>query len=142
MRARLEQATFLAGGVRHGAAEHFADRRRFKQILYNLLSNALKFTPEGGRVWVESSRRSGWLLFTVGDTGVGIAPADQAAVFVEFHQVGVTTKGVKEGTGLGLAITKRLVELHGGTIALESEPGRGSLFTFSIPAEGAAEGTE
>ena len=120
----------------------FADRRRFKQILYNLLSNALKFTPEGGRVWVESSRRSGWLLFTVGDTGLGIAPADQAAVFLEFHQVGVTTKGVKEGTGLGLAITKRLVELHGGTIALESEPGRGSLFTFSIPAEGAAEGAE
>jgi signal transduction histidine kinase len=117
-----------------------ADRRRFQQILYNLLSNALKFTPEEGRVWVESSRQPGRVSFSVGDTGVGIAPSDHAAVFVEFHQVGPTTKGVKEGTGLGLAITKRLVELHGGIVTLESELGKGSLFTFSIPAQSAAEG--
>jgi PAS domain S-box-containing protein len=111
-----------------------ADRTRFKQILYNLLSNAVKFTPESGRVWIDAGVENGSVWIAINDTGVGIAPVEQRAIFAEFYQVGATTKGVKEGTGLGLAITKRLVELHGGRIQVQSEPGKGSRFTFTLPA--------
>lgn len=110
-----------------------ADRVRLKQILYNLLSNAVKFTPERGRVWLEARIEGDFLRISVCDTGIGIAPSDREAIFEEFHQVGTTTKGVKEGTGLGLAITKRLVERHGGEIHVESEPGQGSQVTFTLP---------
>jgi PAS domain S-box-containing protein len=113
-----------------------ADRTRFKQILYNLLSNAVKFTPEDGRVWVEAGMETGSVWIAVNDTGIGIPPEEQRAIFAEFYQVGATTKGVKEGTGLGLAITKKLIELHGGQIRVESEPGGGSRFTFTLPAAG------
>jgi PAS domain S-box-containing protein len=116
----------------------YGDRTRFKQILYNLLSNAVKFTPEGGHVWIATARQAGWLSFTVSDTGLGIPPEEHLAIFDEFHQVGTTTRGVREGTGLGLAITKRLVELHRGSISVASEPGKGSRFTFSFP-EGCAQ---
>jgi PAS domain S-box-containing protein len=112
-----------------------ADRTRFREILNNLLSNAVKFTPEGGTVWVESRPDGlGMTAFSVGDTGIGIAPEDHAAVFDKFRQVSSTTRGVREGTGLGLAIVKSYVELHGGTISLESTPGEGSRFTFTMPA--------
>lgn len=112
-----------------------ADRVRFREILTNLLSNAVKFTPDGGRVWVESvPGGDGMAAFRVGDTGIGIAPGDHAAVFDKFRQVGSTTRGVREGTGLGLAIVKSFVEMHGGKIALESAPGEGSKFTFTVPA--------
>jgi signal transduction histidine kinase len=110
-----------------------ADRLRIKQILVNLLSNAAKFTPEGGRVLVEAEVLNGLVVTSVADTGVGIAPENHEAIFDEFYQTGVTTKGVREGTGLGLAITRRLVEGHGGTIRVESKPGAGSKFTFTIP---------
>ncbi len=113
-----------------------ADRTRFKQILYNLLSNAVKFTPEGGRVWIDAGVESGAVWIAVNDTGVGIPAGEHRAIFAEFYQVGATTKGVKEGTGLGLAITRKLVELHGGRIDVESEPGKGSRFTFTLPAAG------
>ena len=109
-----------------------ADRVRLKQILYNLLSNAVKFTPEKGQVKVEASAQGSLACIAVSDTGAGIAPEDQAAVFTEFQQVGDTTKQ-KEGTGLGLAITKKLVEKHGGRIWLESEVGKGSRFSFTLP---------
>ena len=111
----------------------YADRVRFKQILYNLLSNALKFTPEGGRVRVESSTDGGLVHIAVTDSGIGIRPEDQQLIFEEFRQAGESTKGVKEGTGLGLAITKRLVERQGGTIRVESELGKGSCFSFTLP---------
>src|SRR5437660_3560962 len=111
-----------------------ADRVRFKQILYNLLSNAVKFTPEGGRVRVESSNNGTLVSISVRDTGLGIRPEDQQLIFEEFRQAGETTRGVKEGTGLGLAITKRLVERQGGTIQVISELGKGSCFTFTLPA--------
>lgn len=120
----------------------YADRMRFKQILLNLLSNAVKFTPEGGNVRVEGALRGEDAEFSVVDTGVGIAKQDQESVFDKFYQVGNTTKGVREGTGLGLAITQHLVEEHGGSIRVDSQPGRGSRFTFTIPrgvANGAAE---
>jgi signal transduction histidine kinase/CheY-like chemotaxis protein len=114
-----------------------ADRVRFKEILYNLLSNAIKFTPAGGRVWVESSTEGGFIRLMVGDTGIGIAPADQQEIFESFRQASATTKGVREGTGLGLAITKRLVEQHGGEIWVESEPSKGSRFYITFPMAGA-----
>jgi PAS domain S-box-containing protein len=109
-----------------------ADRLRFKEILYNLLSNAIKFTPSGGRVWIESSTADGSVCILVGDTGIGIEPDDQDEIFESFRQVSATTKGVREGTGLGLAITKRLVEHHGGKIWVDSEPGKGSRFCFTL----------
>jgi PAS domain S-box-containing protein len=112
-----------------------ADRLRVKQVLVNLLSNAVKFTPDGGQVRVEAYIRNGLVAFTVSDTGVGIAREEHQSIFDKFHQVGATAKGVREGTGLGLAITKRLVEEHGGTIQVESEPNRGSRFTFTIPLQ-------
>ena len=111
-----------------------ADERKFKQILLNLLSNAVKFTPEGGKVSVAARPAAGGVEFSVADTGVGIAAADQAIVFEEFKQVGTDYTRKAEGTGLGLALTKRFVELHGGEIRLESTPGKGSTFTFAIPA--------
>ena len=111
-----------------------ADRTRFKQILYNLLSNAVKFTPEQGSVWIEARTTGEGVFFTVGDTGLGIAKEEHESIFNEFHQVGETTKGVKEGTGLGLAITRRLVEMHGGRISVDSQPGMGSRFTFDLKA--------
>ncbi len=112
----------------------FADRIRFKQILFNLLSNAVKFTPDGGKIWVQAVERRGRLTVSVSDTGFGIPFEEQEAIFDAFHQVGATTKGIKEGTGLGLAITKRLVEEHGGRIWVESEPGKGARLSFTIPA--------
>jgi signal transduction histidine kinase len=111
-----------------------ADRIRFKQILYNLLSNSIKFTPSGGQVKIDGASSDGWLNLSVADTGVGIPHAELGTIFDAFRQVGATTNGVKEGTGLGLAITKRLVEEHGGRIAVESEPEKGTRVTFSVPS--------
>ncbi len=108
------------------------DERKIKQVLLNLLSNALKFTPEGGRVDVRASLADGMAEIAVTDTGVGIAPEDQEAVFEEFRQVGTAAKKV-EGTGLGLALSRKFVELHGGRIWVKSAVGMGSTFTFTIP---------
>jgi signal transduction histidine kinase/putative methionine-R-sulfoxide reductase with GAF domain len=110
-----------------------ADERKVKQVLLNLLSNALKFTPEGGRVDVRARTRDGVREISVVDTGVGIAPEDLDAVFEEFRQVGASKKKA-EGTGLGLAISRKFIELHGGRLWVESEPGRGATFTFTLPA--------
>src|SRR6266446_5190906 len=112
----------------------YADRVRFKQILYNLLSNAVKFTPKGGRIEIDCFESGSQIGLSVTDTGIGIRPEDQKVVFEEFRQVEGKRGAVNEGTGLGLAITKRLVEQQGGNISLSSEPGRGSQFTFTLPA--------
>jgi signal transduction histidine kinase len=109
-----------------------ADERKVKQVLLNLLSNALKFTPERGRIDIEAVVRNGLAEISVTDTGVGIAPQDQAAVFEEFRQVGTAAKKI-EGTGLGLAISKKFIELHGGTLSVRSELGAGATFTFTLP---------
>jgi signal transduction histidine kinase len=111
----------------------FADRMRVKEILYNLLSNAVKFTGQGGRVWVESVVQHGFLQVTVGDTGIGIPKHEHAAVFEKFYQAATLPGSLHQGTGLGLPITKHLVELHGGAIWVESEPGQGSRFTLTLP---------
>jgi GAF domain-containing protein/anti-sigma regulatory factor (Ser/Thr protein kinase) len=109
-----------------------ADERKIKQILLNLLSNAIKFTPEGGRIEVQAVSADGAVEVSVRDTGVGIAPEDRETVFEEFRQVGTGDKKV-EGTGLGLALSRKFVELHGGRIWVESEVGKGSTFTFTLP---------
>jgi signal transduction histidine kinase len=109
-----------------------ADERKVKQVLLNLLSNALKFTPEGGRIDVRAEAKGDGTEISVTDTGVGIAPEDQAAVFEEFRQVGAAAKKI-EGTGLGLAISRKFIELHGGKIWVRSEVGAGSTFTFTLP---------
>jgi signal transduction histidine kinase len=121
--------------VEPSIGEMRADERKFKQILLNLLTNAVKFTPDGGRVDVRAKLVSGVLAVAVTDTGIGIAKDDQAAVFEEFKQVGRHYTNKQEGTGLGLALTKRFVELHGGTLTLDSEPGKGSTFTFTLPSQ-------
>jgi signal transduction histidine kinase len=118
-------------GIVHG------DERKVKQILLNLLSNALKFTPEGGRIDVGAGRHDDVTEVSVADTGIGIAPADQEAVFEEFRQVGAAERKA-EGTGLGLALTRKFVELHGGKIWVQSELGRGSIFTFTLPVRAVA----
>ena len=109
------------------------DQRKIKQVLLNLLSNAVKFTPEGGRVDVQAERVDGHVEIAVSDTGIGIAPEDQEAVFEEFRQVGSDVARKREGTGLGLALARRFVELHGGRIWVKSAPGEGSTFTLSLP---------
>jgi signal transduction histidine kinase len=116
-----------------GVGAFVADERKVKQILLNLLSNAVKFTPEGGKVSVSAGQPNGALEIAVSDTGVGIASEDREAIFEEFRQVGKDYTRKAEGTGLGLALTRRFVELHGGTIRVESEIGRGSTFTFALP---------
>jgi signal transduction histidine kinase len=110
-----------------------ADERKIKQVMLNLLSNAVKFTPEGGRIEVRAVPSNGFSEVSVSDSGIGIAPEDQAVVFDEFRQVG-TSAAKREGTGLGLALCRKFIELHGGKIWVRSQVGVGSTFTFTIPA--------
>lgn len=113
-----------------------ADPSRLRQILYNLLSNAIKFTPAGGRVSIEARPHDGGVEIAVTDTGIGIGIDDQERIFSEFLQVEGSYSRKYEGTGLGLALTKKLVELHGGHIWVESAPGQGSRFIFTLPGDG------
>jgi len=109
-----------------------ADERKIRQVVLNLLSNAIKFTPEGGRIEVGAVPRDGSVEVSVSDTGIGIAPEDQEAVFEEFRQVGTAEKKA-EGTGLGLTLCRKFIELHGGRIWVKSQVGAGSTFGFTIP---------
>ena len=112
-----------------------ADRGRVRQVLLNLLSNAIKFTPDGGRITVAAAPVNGGAeaRIAVSDTGIGIAPEDQPKLFQEFSQLDASASRKYEGTGLGLALSRRLVELHGGAIGVESEMGKGSTFWFTLP---------
>jgi len=109
------------------------DDTRMRQVLFNLLSNAIKFTPPGGVVRLEAGVYRGRLAITVVDTGIGIRKEDQGRLFGEFERIAPVDGTKRPGTGLGLALAKRLVELHGGRIAVASEPGRGSSFTVTLP---------
>jgi signal transduction histidine kinase len=112
-----------------------ADRGRVRQVLLNLLSNAIKFTPDGGRITVAAAAANGGAAarIAVTDSGIGIAPEDQVKLFQEFVQLDASASRKYEGTGLGLALSRRLVELHGGAIGVESEVGKGSTFWFTLP---------
>ncbi|MFH1117830.1 MAG: PAS domain S-box protein [Pseudomonadota bacterium] len=111
-----------------------ADRVKLRQIMFNLLSNAAKFTPDGGRIQVKARQEKDLLVVSVADTGIGLRPEDTNHVFEPFEQLEARKSGKREGTGLGLALTRKLVELHGGKIHAWSEAlGQGSTFTFTIP---------
>ena len=135
-----QHAIALSEDVEPGIGSIDADQRKVKQVLVNLLSNAVKFTPDGGSVRASARREDGQVLFAVEDTGPGVAPQDLARIFQEFEQTS-TARG-KEGTGLGLALAKRLVELHGGHIWVDSVVGRGSTFSFSLPHSVSTQATE
>jgi signal transduction histidine kinase len=113
------------------------DERRVRQVIFNLLSNAVKFTPPGGSVDVRATRVNGDVQVSVADTGPGIAAADLERIFEEFQQTDAGFEQ-REGTGLGLALSKRLVELHGGQIWVESQVGEGSTFVFTLPSKAVA----
>jgi signal transduction histidine kinase len=119
--------------VLENLGDYSGDERKFKQIMLNLLSNAVKFTGDGGRVTVAARLDGDNVEVSVSDTGIGIAPEDQPRVFEEFVQVGNNYATKREGTGLGLPLARRFVELHGGRMWLQSEPGAGSTFFFSLP---------
>lgn len=118
----------------------YADPQLLRQILYNLLSNALKFTTPGCHVTVRArqDKAAGLALLTVEDDGIGIAPEDQERIFLEFEQLENPLTKMTAGTGLGLPIVKKLVELHGGHISVQSAPGKGTAFTFTLPLPDAA----
>ena len=108
------------------------DERRLTQVLLNLVGNAIKFT-DAGEVRIMASASNDTFTVSVRDTGPGIAPADQAKIFDEFQQADSTQTKAKGGTGLGLAIAKRIVEMHGGRLWVESSVGHGSTFSFTVP---------
>ena len=112
-----------------------ADDRRMRQILINLLSNAVKFTPDGGKVRVSSFLKNGGLAIVVSDTGIGISDEDIPKVMTSFGQVESKVSRNYEGSGLGLPLAKHLVELHGGTLTLESQVGCGTTVTITLPSE-------
>ena len=123
----------LALEIEDGVGDWVADVRKLKQIVINLLANAVKFTPAGGRVTLRARKLEHAVEIAVVDTGVGIAADQQALVFEEFRQAGGDYLRKAEGTGLGLSLARRFVELHGGSIRVESELGRGSTFAFTLP---------
>ncbi len=127
-RRRIRLETVLDPGV----GEWTADSRKLRQILINLLANAVKFTPEGGTVTVTAAQDEQEVAITVADDGIGIAPEDQEVIFEPFRQAG-SRDGRREGTGLGLTLVRKLVELHGGRVTLASAIGRGSSFTVTFP---------
>jgi PAS domain S-box-containing protein len=111
------------------------DRMKIKQIMFNLLSNAIKFTPKNGKVWFDSKIINGNIQMSVSDNGIGIPLEKQKTIFEPFKQASSSTSRTHGGTGLGLAIVKYYVEMHSGQIHVESEPGKGSTFTFTIPID-------
>jgi signal transduction histidine kinase len=125
----------LDAAIDERLGDFVGDERKIKQVLLNLLSNAVKFTSEGGRIGIKAVPVDGSVEISVSDTGIGIAPKDQEKIFEEFRQVGPGYAQKGEGTGLGLTLAKKFVELHGGRIWVESEVGKGSTFTFTLPIQ-------
>ena len=112
----------------------YTDREMLRQVILNLLENAVKFTDEG-EIRISASQQNGFLRLVVSDTGMGIKPEDLDHIFEEFRQGGVSNGQRYAGTGLGLAIVKRFVKIMGGDIAVESEVGKGSIFTVTLPLD-------
>ncbi len=126
----------LEVSVEEGLPQVRADKNRLRQIVLNLLGNAVKFTPAGSKLGIEASRKGDWCQVSVVDNGIGIKQEDRERIFEAFTQVDTFPEGRREGTGLGLALTRQLVELGGGKIWVESEYGKGSKFTFTLPLAG------
>ncbi|MBN1189148.1 MAG: transporter substrate-binding domain-containing protein [Dehalococcoidales bacterium] len=122
----------LTYSIDSGIDEIYADKNKTKQVLFNLLGNAVKFTQKGS-IRLEIAEKDGEYLFSVRDTGIGISEEDIASLFTSYKQVGPARLDGYEGTGLGLVISKQFIELQGGKIRVESTPGKGSVFTFSLP---------
>ncbi|MDI6765966.1 MAG: response regulator [Bacteroidota bacterium] len=142
MQAAMQQKNVsLVFDIAHEIDQLVVDQTRFKQILVNLVSNAIKYSHKNGKITVGMKRFVNEIEIAVSDEGVGIKPEDQAHLFQAFKQ-GKNSNGLKEGTGLGLVITKKLVELHGGHVHVESEWGKGSTFRFRIPMVVAGEVVE
>jgi signal transduction histidine kinase len=126
----------LQASVGEGLGDALVDVRKFKQMVYNLLANAVKFTPDGGRILLQAQRTpSGQLEFSVLDSGIGIAEKDIKRLFTPFEQLDSSLARKFEGTGLGLSMVKRLAELHGGTVSVSSELGKGSCFSVRLPLQ-------
>jgi signal transduction histidine kinase len=115
----------------------YLDRERIRQLLMNLLTNAIKYTPAGGAVTVDSTRQAGKVVIKVSDTGVGIAAGELPQVFDRFWRADParSRSGQRSGAGLGLAISKWIAEAHGGSIQANSRPGRGTTMTVTLPVE-------
>ena len=135
-----KQINLEADGSSIGDIE--ADAGKFKQMLLNLVSNAIKFTPAGGTVRIYGKRLENSVEISVADTGIGIAKSDQKRIFNEFQQVDAGVDRAQQGTGLGLTLTRRFARLHGGDVTVESDPGKGSVFTIRMPLQAAAQGHE
>jgi len=114
----------------------FADRRNMEEVFSNLISNAISYTPEGGKVTVAAAMESGYLRASVSDNGIGMAPEDLGHIFNRFYRIKNDKTRFIIGTGLGLAIVKSIVEAHNGFIRVESEPDHGSTFHVYIPCPG------
>ncbi len=138
--ARPEPGVTLTGDLPGDLPPVFADRERVHQVLFNLLDNAVRFTPAGGRVTVSAFGHNGSVDVVVADTGPGISAEHLPRVFERFYRVDESRSRVDGGTGIGLAIARSVVEAHGGRIWADSEPGRGSTFTFELPVATAAGG--
>jgi len=130
-----EKGIALELGVSDELPAARADRQKLRRVLVNLVSNALKFTPRGGRVTVRAAEEGEFLRFSVSDTGVGIPAEDIPRLFDKYEQARTRAIRSEKGTGLGLYITRQLVELHGGEIRVDSQEGRGSTFSFTIPVD-------
>ena len=119
----------------------FADQQRFKQIVLNLVNNALRYTPDGGTIVLRAYEKNQWFVFEVEDNGMGISAEDLPYIFQRFYRAEKSRDRATGGSGLGLAITKGYVEAHGGTIEVKSALGRGTTFTVQLPRyeEGAEE---
>ena len=136
--ARSDRGVVVEADVPSDLPAAMADRERIHQVLFNLVDNAVRFTPAGGEVTVSASRHNGSVELRVADTGVGIPPEHLPRLFERFYRVDPARSREDGGTGIGLAIARSVVEAHGGTITAESEIGRGSVFTFDLPVAPAA----
>lgn len=133
MRPLADKKSQTLAKLARGGLSVRADATRFKQMLMNLMGNAIKFTPEGGLIEIDARQAGDEVRIEVRDSGPGIPPEEQKRIFEAFYRLRQNDKAA-EGTGLGLAITQRLVELHGGKLGIESEPGKGSCFYFTLPS--------
>ena len=132
--AAKERSHAVALDLPKGLPDVVADRDRLAQVLINLLDNAVKFTPEGGRIEVSARPSAGRVIVSVADNGVGIPPEDVGRIFERFYRVDRSRDRRDGGTGLGLAIAKHLTQAMGGTIEVDSRPGSGTTFRISLPA--------